>query len=113
MPASRKRAWTKRTIRRSKVPAPRRCRFRKLHLRAIDDLRGHKVGILQAVPAGKIDNQLLLDTALAQYDVPSASVGRVPLTLAELSREVENKETDAVSAVGAPGSDGLPQRIAW
>ena len=43
-------------------------------LRAIDDLRGHKVGILQAVPPGKMDNQLLLDTALAQYDVPLASV---------------------------------------
>jgi ABC-type nitrate/sulfonate/bicarbonate transport system substrate-binding protein len=65
-------------------------------LRAIDDLRGHKVGVLQAVPPGKVDNQLLLDTALAQYDVPSASVGRVSLTLAELSRVVENKEIDAV-----------------
>ncbi len=74
-------------------------------LRAIDDLRGHKVGVLQAV--SPFDNQLLLDTALAQYDIPSASVGRVFLTLAELSRAVENKEIDAVLAVGVPGSDGL------
>ena len=80
-------------------------------LRAIDDLRGHKVGVLQAVPPGKVDNQLLLDTALAQYDVPSASVLRVSLTLAELSRAVENKEIDAVSAVGAPGSDGLTEAV--
>ncbi len=80
-------------------------------LRAIDDLRGHKVGVLQAVPPGKVDNQLLLDTALAQYDVPSASVGRVSLTLAELSRAVEDKEIDAVLAVGAPGSDGLTEAV--
>jgi len=78
-------------------------------LRAIDDLHGHKVGVLQAAPPGKVDNQLLLDTALAQYDVPSASVGRVSLTLAELSRAVENKEIDAVLAVGVPGSDGLTE----
>src|SRR6202023_788269 len=80
-------------------------------LRAIDDLRGHKVGVLQAAPPGKVDNQLLLDTALAQYDVPSASVGRVSLTLAELSRAVENKEIDAVLAVGVPGSDGLTEAV--
>ena len=80
-------------------------------LRAIDDLSGHKVGILQAAPAGLVDNQLLLDTALAQYDVPSASVGRISLTLAELSRAVENKEIDAVLAVGVPGSDGLTEAV--
>ncbi|PNE10994.1 MAG: C4-dicarboxylate ABC transporter substrate-binding protein [Beijerinckiaceae bacterium] len=80
-------------------------------LRAIDDLRGHKVGILQAVPPGKMDNQLLLDTALAQYDVPLASVGRVSLTLAELTRAVENKEIDAVLAVGVPGSKGLTEAV--
>jgi TRAP-type uncharacterized transport system substrate-binding protein len=80
-------------------------------LRAIDDLRGHKVGVLQAVPPGKVDNQLLLETALAQYDVPSTSVGRVSLTLAELSRAVESKEIDAVLAVGVPGSDGLTEAV--
>jgi TRAP-type uncharacterized transport system substrate-binding protein len=80
------------------------------NLRVIDDLRGQKVGVLQAAP-GKVDNQLLLDTALAQYDVPSASVGRVSLTLAELSRAIENKEIDAVLAVGVPGSDGLTETV--
>ncbi|MCI0599202.1 MAG: C4-dicarboxylate ABC transporter substrate-binding protein [Beijerinckiaceae bacterium] len=80
-------------------------------LRAINDLRGHKVGILQTAPPRKVDNQLLLDTALAQYDVPSASVGRVSLTLAELSRAVENKAIDAVLAVGVPGSDGLTEAV--
>jgi TRAP-type uncharacterized transport system substrate-binding protein len=80
-------------------------------LRAIDDLRGHKVGILQAEPPGKVDNQLLLDTALAQYDVPAASVGRISVTLPELSRAIESKEIDAVLAVGVPGSDGLTEAV--
>jgi TRAP-type uncharacterized transport system substrate-binding protein len=80
-------------------------------LQAIDDLRGHRVGILQTVPAGKADNQLLLDTALAQYDVPPASVKRVSLGIAELARAIEHKEIDAVFAVGVPGSDGLTAAV--
>ena len=80
-------------------------------LRAIDDLRGHKIGVLQSVPAGKADNQLLLDTALAQYDVPPASVKRVSLSVGELARAIERKEIDAVFAVGVPGSDGLTEAV--
>jgi ABC-type nitrate/sulfonate/bicarbonate transport system substrate-binding protein len=66
-------------------------------LRTIGDLRGHKVGILQTMPTGKLDNQFLLDTALAQYDVPPASVRRVFLTVAELARAIEHKEIDGGS----------------
>jgi TRAP transporter TAXI family solute receptor len=80
-------------------------------LRAIDDLRGHKIGILQTVPAEKADNQLLLDTVLSQYDVSPASVKRVPLSFAELARAIERKEVDAVFAVGVPGSEGLTEAV--
>lgn len=80
-------------------------------LHAIDDLRGHRVGVLQALPAGKTDNQLLLDTALAQYEVPPASVKRVSLSVSELARAIERKEIDAVFAVGVPGSDGLTEAV--
>jgi TRAP-type uncharacterized transport system substrate-binding protein len=80
-------------------------------LHAIDDLRGHRVGILQATPAGKADNQLLLNTALAQYDVPPASVKRVLLNIAELARAIEHKDIDAVFAVGVPGSDALVEAV--
>lgn len=80
-------------------------------LRTIDDLQGHKVGILQSAPAGKVDNQALLDTALAQYDVPLASVRRISLTLAELGRAIERKEIDAVLAIGAPGSERLTEAV--
>jgi TRAP-type uncharacterized transport system substrate-binding protein len=80
-------------------------------LRAIEDVRGRTVGILQGVPAEKADNQLLLDTALAQYDVPLHSVRRVSLTHAELPEAVERKEIDAIFAVGVPGSDGLTEAV--
>lgn len=80
-------------------------------LRTIDDLHGHKVGILQSTAAGKADNQLLLDTALAQYDVPLTSVRRVSLTLGELAHAIEHKDIDAVLVVGAPGSDRLTEAV--
>jgi TRAP-type uncharacterized transport system substrate-binding protein len=80
-------------------------------LRTIGDLRGHKVGILQNMPTGKVDNQFLLDTALAQYDVPPASVRRVFLTVVELARAIEHKEIDAVLAVGVAGSEGLTEAV--
>jgi TRAP-type uncharacterized transport system substrate-binding protein len=82
-------------------------------LSAIDDLRGRKVGILQEESAtGKGDNRLLLlDTALAQYDVPSTSVRRISVTLRELTRAVERKEIDAVFAIGVPGSDSLTEAV--
>jgi len=80
-------------------------------LHTIDDLRGHKVGVLQSVPVGKVDNQLLLDTALAQYDLPPASVKRFPLGIADLARAIERKEIDAVFAVGVPSSGGLTEAV--
>ena len=80
-------------------------------LRTIGDLRGHKVGILQTMPTGKVDNQFLLDTALAQYDVPPASVRRMFLSVAELARAIEHKEIDAVLAVGVAGSEGLTEAV--
>ncbi|HUZ91152.1 MAG TPA: TAXI family TRAP transporter solute-binding subunit [Methylocella sp.] len=81
-------------------------------LHAINDLRGHRIGVLQSVSAGKADNnQLLLDTALAQYDVPPASVKRVSLGVSELARAIEHKEVDAVFAIGVPGSDGLTEAV--
>lgn len=80
-------------------------------LHGIDDLRGHRIGILQSLPAGKADNQLLLDAALAQYDVSPASVRRVSLSVADVARAIERKEIDAVFAVGVPGSEGLTEAV--
>ncbi|HUB64740.1 MAG TPA: TAXI family TRAP transporter solute-binding subunit [Methylocella sp.] len=80
-------------------------------LHTIEDLRGHRIGILQTVPAGKADNQLLLNAALAQYDIPPASVKRVSVGVADLARAIERKEIEAVFAVGVPGSDGLTEAV--
>lgn len=80
-------------------------------LHAVDELRGRRLGILQPVPIGKVNNQPILDTALAQYDMPLASVRRVPLTLSELGHAIERKEIDAVFAVGVPGSEGLTEVV--
>lgn len=80
-------------------------------LRDINDLEGRRIGILQPGPAGKVDNQALLDAALAQYEIPLHSVRRRSLTLAELRRAMEHKEIDAVFAVGVPGSEGLTQAV--
>jgi hypothetical protein len=70
-----------------------------------------KIGVLDAVPASKAANELVLDTALAQYDVPADSVQRIPLTAAEVSRAVKEKRIDALLAVGVPGSESLLQTV--
>ena len=80
-------------------------------LHAIEELRGHRIGILQSLPAGKVDNQFLLDTALAQYDVAPASVKRVSLGMTDLARAIEHKDIDAVFAVGVPGCDKLTEAV--
>jgi TRAP-type uncharacterized transport system substrate-binding protein len=80
-------------------------------LRAVEDLRGRRVGILEGVPTGKADSQILLDTALAQYDVPLGSIRRISMTLAGLNQAVELREIDAIFAVGVPGSDSLTEAV--
>lgn len=80
-------------------------------LDGIEHLSGRTVGILQTEPGEKSDDQHLLDTALAQYDVPPASVRRISLTPGELSQAVESNEIDAVLAVGVPGSERLTQAV--
>jgi TRAP transporter TAXI family solute receptor len=80
-------------------------------LHGIDELRGRKIGVLQSLSAGKVDNQQLLDAALTQYDVPLDSVQRVYLTIAEVRRAVVDKKIDALLAVGVPGSEGLTAAV--
>ncbi len=82
-------------------------------LHEVEDLKGHRIGILQAEEAGRADdNQTLLDAALAQSDVPLASVSRAPLTLAELAGAIDRRDVDAVLAIGTPGSARLTEAVA-
>lgn len=77
-------------------------------LSGIEGLRGLKIGVIEAAAAG---NELLLNTALAQYDVPADSVQLILLPAAEVPRAVKEKRIDALLAVGVPGSDGLAQAV--
>jgi TRAP-type uncharacterized transport system substrate-binding protein len=82
-------------------------------LHDVEDLKGRKIGILQTEQAGRPDDdQALLDAALTQSDVPLASVGRAPLTLAELPDAIERHDVDAVLAIGTPGSANLTEAVA-
>ena len=82
-------------------------------LHDVEDLKGRKIGILQTEQAGRPDDdQALLDAALTQSDVPLASVGRAPLTLAELPDAIERHDIDAVLAIGTPGSANLTEAVA-
>ncbi len=81
-------------------------------LRDVDDLQGHKVGILEVEQAGRTGDHALLDAALSQYDVALASVRRVPLTPAELPDAIEQHQVDAVLAVDTPGSASLTEAVA-
>jgi TRAP-type uncharacterized transport system substrate-binding protein len=83
----------------------------KSGLDGIEGLRGLKIGVLEAPAAGNAGNEPILDTALAQYDVPADSVQRIQLTAAEVARAVKEKRIDALLAVGVPGSDGLAQAV--
>ena len=81
-------------------------------LHKVEDLKGHRIGVLQTEQAGRPeDNQALLDAALAQSDIPLASVGRAPLTLAELPDAIERRDVDAVLAIGTPGSANLTEAV--
>jgi TRAP-type uncharacterized transport system substrate-binding protein len=80
-------------------------------IHGIEELQGHKIGILQSGIASPPDNRLLLDTALAQYDVPLNSVQKIPLRLAELPQALVDKRIDVVLAVGVPGSASLAETV--
>ena len=81
-------------------------------LHDVEDLKGRRIGILQTEQAGRPDdNGALLDAALAQSDIPLASVGRAPLTLAELPDAIERRDVDAVLAIGTPGSANLTEAV--
>lgn len=81
-------------------------------LHDIEDLKGHKLGVLDAEQAGRMGNHAVLDAALMQYDVSLATVRRIPLTLAELPEAIERRQVDAVLAIDTPGSANLTEAVA-
>ena len=61
----------------------------------IANLAGHKLGVLQSGSG----NARLLETALAQYDVPPDSVTTVPLQPDDVAGAIQSKRVDAVMAI--------------
>lgn len=82
-------------------------------LHSIDDLKGHRLGVLRNTPLMLDHGQPgLIDTIFAQYDVSRQSVSMVPLTIDELQSAFADKRIDAVLAVGVPDSGVLAKTVA-
>lgn len=69
-------------------------------LHRVADLRGKRVGVVQEV--GAPPNGRLLETILAQYDIPQQSVDMAPLAPAEVKSAVETHRVDAIFMVAVP-----------
>ncbi|MHB8885533.1 MAG: TAXI family TRAP transporter solute-binding subunit [Methylovirgula sp.] len=81
-------------------------------LKNVADLKGHKVGVLHNTPpTGTHREPKVLETILAQYDVPLQSVTAVPLALDDVRQAVDEKKVDAVLAVGVPDTGTLAKTV--
>ncbi|WP_020174453.1 TAXI family TRAP transporter solute-binding subunit [Methyloferula stellata] len=79
---------------------------------SVADLRGKKIGIVHDPMLSHAANLNLLNTTLAQYDIPESAVGTVALSIEQIEKALTNKEVDAVLAFGMPGSDKLSEAVA-
>lgn len=80
-------------------------------VREIDDLRGRKIGLLHAAESSSTGHQALLETMLAQRDIPVAEVRKVSLPPASLRAAIEKGDIDVVLAVGVQGGKGLAEVV--
>lgn len=76
-------------------------------LKEVSDLPGHTVGILGEYGA----NRALLDTVLAQSDVPSDAVKSLPLTPSTVATSLKDKTIDAVLVVGIVASSAVQDTV--
>jgi TRAP-type uncharacterized transport system substrate-binding protein len=81
-------------------------------INSIADLRGRKIGVVHDPLLSHAANLNLLDTILAQYDIPESAVGTVTLSVGEIEKDLDSKAIDAVLAFGMPGSDKLSEAVA-
>ncbi|WP_395698435.1 TAXI family TRAP transporter solute-binding subunit [Methylocella sp.] len=81
-------------------------------LRAVADLRGKRVAVVETVRAGRHGGQSLLDAALEQYDVSPAAVRRVFVAPGELGETLARHEADAALLIDTPGAQGMDAAVA-
>jgi TRAP transporter TAXI family solute receptor len=79
---------------------------------SVADLRGQKIGVVHDPMLSTTANLNLLETTLAQYDIPASAVGTVTLSVSEIEKALATKEIDAVLAFGMPGSAKLSDAVA-
>lgn len=72
-------------------------------LRRVADLRGRRIGVVHETP-GSEANARLLETILAQYDMPMKQVTLASLTPSEVRAAIEEKKVDVIFAVAVPQS---------
>ncbi|HEX4765375.1 MAG TPA: TAXI family TRAP transporter solute-binding subunit [Lichenihabitans sp.] len=73
----------------------------------ITDLPGHTIGVVRDGPA----NTGLIETLLAQYEIPPDRVTIVSLPLAEVGDAIETKRVDVVMAVGVASAPLLHNMV--
>ncbi|ACK51935.1 TRAP transporter solute receptor, TAXI family [Methylocella silvestris BL2] len=81
-------------------------------IRQLGDLKGRRIGVVEAARTGRSGVNALLDAALAQYDVAASSVRRVPLTPAELPDAIERRDVDVALVIDTPGAETLNEAVA-
>jgi TRAP-type uncharacterized transport system substrate-binding protein len=74
---------------------------------SIADLRGMKIGVVHDPMLSSEANLNLLETSLAQYDIPLSAVSTLILPIAEIEKALAAKDVNAIIAFGMPGGDKL------
>jgi TRAP-type uncharacterized transport system substrate-binding protein len=81
-------------------------------LRAISELKGHKIGILRDTPSARgVAHPGLIDVIFGQYDVPTDTITTVPITTADIGRVIADKTVDAILAIGTPDGGPLAETV--
>lgn len=70
---------------------------------SVAELRGKRIGVVTD-NGFNFDDQRLLNTILAQYNVPKKTVQVIPLEMAQISSAASSKTIDAIFTIGAAGT---------
>ena len=76
-------------------------------IRVVEDLRGHRIGILRNVATTGDANRTLLETILSQYDVAPQDVTTVGVDATDLVKALIDGRIEAVLLFGVPGTKPL------
>jgi TRAP-type uncharacterized transport system substrate-binding protein len=79
---------------------------------SIGDLRGQKIGVIKDPLLSPSADLNLLETSLAQYDIPLSAVSTSILSIADIEKALTSKDVTAILAFGMPGGDKLRDAVA-